>query len=78
MNVESFNQIAEFVVANLPDSVNERKRLLQALVCILPPKHPKRSAVGLVLSYLVAHQQQQLEFPLPLPTDKQPGREKPQ
>ena len=54
--------IAAFVVAQLPDSMEQRERVLSDLLTILPARHPMRERVFTMLAYLASHRQQQLEF----------------
>jgi hypothetical protein len=51
------------VVANLPDSVEERQALLKALIAVVPRQHPSRPGLASMAKMLEQHLAIQQEFP---------------
>jgi len=59
---KEFQIISRFVVANLPDSIDERRTLLAALLRVLPRNQPDRPTVFSMMKLLDRHLEMQQEF----------------
>ena len=61
---QSRDRLIAWVVSNLPDSIRERKQLLTDALGSLPARHPMRERISTLLTFLISHENQQLEFPI--------------
>lgn len=62
--MDNYEKVAAFVCQELPDSIRERKELLEALLFILPNGHPRLSAIRDSLCHLNSHEIAQRELAL--------------
>lgn len=60
---ENANHLGRHILATLPDSISERKRLLLETVSLLPAC-PVRDDANLLLRLLTEHESHQLKFAL--------------
>ncbi len=60
---DHFNVIVRHCTATLPDSVSERRKVLDGLLNVLPVAHPLRRDVRTLLGSLDTHLAFQREFP---------------
>lgn len=61
---DQWNVVLSRLLATMPQSVDERKILLTALVAVVPTKHPSHDAVRAVLRDLDMHIWRQRELAL--------------
>jgi DNA-binding transcriptional LysR family regulator len=66
----ALDAICAFIIAQLPDSIRERKRLLAAMVLVLPKSHPLRARVKALHLLLESHEQHQLNLALDFQKEK--------
>lgn len=62
--IDSYSTIFAHVARTLPDSLSERKRLLQALDSVLPTRHPAARHVAAQLAAIAGVEQLQQELPM--------------
>lgn len=55
--------LAPFVICHLPDSISQRKQILEALLDLMPRSHAERATVFSLLNLLDTHQNLQRELP---------------
>lgn len=60
---DPFSVLIPIVIAALPDSLSERRRILEAAVAALPDRHPLRRRTRDLLFALNRHENDQREFP---------------
>ncbi len=64
MKTDPYNIIALHCAQTLPDSINERKRLLRALEHILTERHPALKALRAQLAALTVIDRLQAQLPI--------------
>lgn len=58
------NTVFEHVMATLPDSIREQKRVLKAVRSLITSKHPGFSRITALLEHIEHHEKLQTELPL--------------
>lgn len=69
MNQQALENVIAHVVATLPDSISQRKRLLSDVIQLLAPGSTRKKVFSL-LAFLESHEEQQLEFASLFPSKK--------